>query len=326
MIALSIYYLWQILGVASITGVVIMILLIPINSIVGNKLKYLQIKEMHKKDERIKTISEILSGIKLLKLYAWEASFEAAVQKIRAKELQIIRNNSVVYTYVFLIWNLIPFVITIAAFATFVLIDPDKNKITSNTVFVSITLFNIMRVPLTLFPIMTQKVMQAWVSVIRINDFLNAANLDENVVTRHKDEGIKHLCLTTCNVYCFQSFKDNAIRMENASFEWGSEEMAVKNINLEIAKGTLAAVVGLVGSGKSSLIASILGETVKCQGSVNTDGTMAYVAQQAWIQNATLRVNSIYLTHIQLFVLIHIRLFRTTSCLVDLSIGNSTIR
>lgn len=85
-------------------------------------------------------------------------------------------------------------------------------------------------------------------------------------------------------------YVENALRINDASFAWGTDQITLKNINLRIARGTLAAVVGPVGSGKSSLIASILGETDKCKGSVNTDGTMAYVAQQAWIQNATLRV------------------------------------
>lgn len=85
-----------------------------------------------------------------------------------------------------------------------------------------------------------------------------------------------------------------ALRIENASFTWGEEELVLKNIQMHVRKGEIAAVVGPVGSGKSSLIASILGETEKKSGSVNTDGTMAYVAQQAWIQNATLQVGLIW--------------------------------
>lgn len=84
--------------------------------------------------------------------------------------------------------------------------------------------------------------------------------------------------------------------MENASFTWGEEELVLKNINLHVIKGQIAAVVGPVGCGKSSLISSILGETEKKSGTVNTDGSMAYVAQQAWIQNATLQVSLMNIT------------------------------
>lgn len=85
---------------------------------------------------------------------------------------------------------------------------------------------------------------------------------------------------------------DNAIVIKDATFSWGSEdEMVLKNINLTLENCSLAAVVGTVGSGKSSLFSSILGETEKLSGSINTHGTIAYVAQQAWIQNSTLRVS-----------------------------------
>lgn len=290
-IALCIFFLWEILGVAAITGVIVMILMLPLNGYVANKLKYLQLKQMLKKDERVKSMNEILGGMKVLKLYAWEASFEAAVMKIRTKELQIIRNAAVVNAYVFFIWNMIPFLVTIASFTTFVLVDPEKNQITPNTVFVSLSLFNLLRMPMTMFPIMIQMVMQAWVSVVRINNFLNAENLDENVVTQNRDDG-KILFITNNITSKYKNIDPiaNALQIERASFSWGGKETVLKDINLRVPRGSIAAVVGPVGSGKSSLISSILGETDKFSGTVNTHGTMAYVAQQAWIQNATLRV------------------------------------
>lgn len=193
-IALSLYFLWGILGVASLTGLVVMILMLPLNMYVANKLKYFQIKQMVKKDERVKVMNEILGGMKVLKLYAWEDSFETAVNKIRAKELQIIKNSAIVNAYVFFIWNMIPVVVTIVSFTTFVFVDPENNHITPNAVFVSVSLFNLLRMPMTMFPIMIQMVMQAWVSVVRINDFLNAENLDEFVVSQNKDKGMDNVC------------------------------------------------------------------------------------------------------------------------------------
>lgn len=70
--------------------------------------------------------------------------------------------------------------------------------------------------------------------------------------------------------------------------------MILKNINIRLKKGSLSAVVGSVGSGKSSLISAFLGEMDKNSGRVNTNGSIAYVAQQAWIQNATLRDNILF--------------------------------
>lgn len=82
--------------------------------------------------------------------------------------------------------------------------------------------------------------------------------------------------------------------IENGTFSWGDEEVVLRDINMKIPKGNLVAVVGTVGSGKSSLISSYLGEMEKLAGRVNTVGSIAYVSQQAWIQNATLEDNILF--------------------------------
>lgn len=122
-----------------------------------------------------------------------------------------------------------------------------------------------------MFPMLISFIMQAKVSIDRINKFLNSEDLDSKSITRERS--------------------DNAIQITDASFSWIDESLVLKNVNLIVGRGASAAVVGMVGSGKSSLIASILGETKKIAGSLNIDGSLAFVAQQAWIQNATLKVS-----------------------------------
>lgn len=80
----------------------------------------------------------------------------------------------------------------------------------------------------------------------------------------------------------------------SGTFSWGGEEKTLKNINLSVKKANLTAVVGSVGCGKSSLISALLGEMEKLLGTVNVDGKVAFVPQQAWIQNATLMDNIIF--------------------------------
>ena len=65
----------------------------------------------------------------------------------------------------------------------------------------------------------------------------------------------------------------------------------LKNIDINVKTGQLVGVVGSVGSGKSSLISALLGEMKTVSGMVNTKGKIAYVPQQAWLQNATLQYN-----------------------------------
>ena len=73
-LVLTIYLLWQQLGVSSLAGLAIMFLLVPFNGFVTNRFKNTQIRLMKEKDARAKLVSEVLSGMKVLKLYAWEGA------------------------------------------------------------------------------------------------------------------------------------------------------------------------------------------------------------------------------------------------------------
>lgn len=180
------YFLYDLLGVSAFAGLGTLVLLVPINGFIAGKLKYFQVKQMKKKDERIRTMNEILSGIKVLKLYAWETSFQAGIQKIREKELQIILNAALTNAFVFLMWNMVPFLITLVTFVTFIYVD-DANKMTPNTLFVALALFNVLRNPMTMLPLMVTQVMQSWVAITRINKYLNNEDLDPLSVTRDKN-------------------------------------------------------------------------------------------------------------------------------------------
>lgn len=119
-------------------------------------------------------------------------------------------------------------------------------------------------------PMLLNFLMQSIVAIKRINKFMNAEEISNENVTNKPNE--------------------HALEIENGSFSWGSE-VCLKNINIRVKKGTLTAIVGAVGAGKTSLISALLGEMGKIKGSVNIDGRVAYVSQQAWIQNATLQDN-----------------------------------
>ncbi|KAF6207513.1 hypothetical protein GE061_015959, partial [Apolygus lucorum] len=108
-----------------------------------------------------------------------------------------------------------------------------------------------------------------------INKFMNSEELDPDAVTHNEKE-------------------EDPIIIENGSFKWDEEETTLKNINLRIKPKSLVAVVGVVGSGKSSLVSALLGEMEKTSGRVNVKGEVAYVPQTAWIQNNTLQDNILF--------------------------------
>ncbi|XP_065568544.1 multidrug resistance-associated protein 1-like isoform X2 [Artemia franciscana] len=274
-IALAIYFLYNILGPSVFAGLAVMVLLIPINGFLASKTRTLQVAQMKNKDKRVKLMNEILSGIKVLKLYAWEPSFQNQVEDIRDKEIEVLKKAAYLGAGTSFLWTCAPLLVSLTSFAVFVLSDPN-NILDAQKAFVSLSLFNIMRMPMSILPMMIVAVVQASVSLKRMNKFMNAEELNPDAVTHDPNE-------------------QNPIVVKDGSFSWGVDEKPVlKNISFEVEEGSLVAVVGMVGSGKSSLISAILGEMDKLSGKVNTKGSIAYVPQQAWIQNAILRQNIIF--------------------------------
>ncbi|KAL1463596.1 hypothetical protein WDU94_015336 [Cyamophila willieti] len=255
-----------------------MIILIPVNGYVATRIRNLQIRQMKSKDARVKLMNEVLSGIKVLKLYAWELSFQEQILRIRAKEIKVLKEAAYLNAATSFIWSCAPFLVSLVSFAVYVLSDP-THVLDAKIAFVSLSLFNILRFPLSMLPMLISQLVQASVSIKRINSFLNQEDLDPNAVTHDPEE------------------KDPLV-IENGTFNWdrvktGEEAPppTLKNINLRVKEGQLVAIVGSVGAGKSSLVSALCGEMDKISGRVNTKGTIAFVPQQAWIQNATLRDN-----------------------------------
>ena len=137
--------------------------------------------------------------------------------------------------------------------------------------------FNLVRIPLMLFPVTLREVIKTYVSLKRITNFLNAEELDEDCVSQTTRKS------------------ENAIEVNRCNFSWDkTDKLTLKNISFEVPKGSLTAIVGSVGSGKSSLLSAILGEMEKSAGTIAKEGTIAYVAQQAWIQNLSLKDNILF--------------------------------
>ncbi|CAG7815461.1 unnamed protein product [Allacma fusca] len=124
---------------------------------------------MKKKDERVRLISEIISGIKVLKLNAWEPSFEDRVGKIRKMELGIFRKTAHINALSICLWYTAAGLVSLASFATFVLMD-DSNVLDAQKAFVSLTLFNILQRPMGLLPYIITDVVQ--VSMLSFGDDL----------------------------------------------------------------------------------------------------------------------------------------------------------
>ena len=152
-IGIAIYLLWQQLGVATMAGVSVMIFLIPFNGWITSKWRKSQVGLMRQKDKRSKLINEILSGIKVLKLYGWEPSFSEQVKSVRSLELKQLKKQSVYMSAVTFSLSCAPIFVALFSFVTFTLID-QNNILDASKAFVSLSLFNIIRMPLTFIPLL----------------------------------------------------------------------------------------------------------------------------------------------------------------------------
>lgn len=275
-IFLALFFLWQNLGPSVLAGVAVMVLLIPFNAFIAMKTRTYQVEQMKYKDDRIKLMNEILNGIKVLKLYAWEPSFKEKILQIRQKELHVLRKTAYLSALSTMAWTSAPFLVALTSFAVFVNVD-EKNVLDAEKAFVSLSLFNILRFPLNMLPQVISSIVQASVSLKRLQDFLNHDELDPESVDRKTN--------TT----------EYAVTVVSGKFSWAKRDQVIlDNINVLVPQGSLLAVVGHVGCGKTSLISALLGEMEKLEGQISIRGSVAYVPQQAWIQNATLRDNILF--------------------------------
>ncbi|OWK00863.1 hypothetical protein Celaphus_00016753, partial [Cervus elaphus hippelaphus] len=220
-------------------------------------------------------MSEVITGIRTIKMNAWEKSFIDLITKLRSKEVSKILRSSYLRGM-----NLASFfaVSKIMIFVTFISNVVHENLITASQVFVVVTLFEALRFSSTLYlPMAIEKVSEVIVSIQRIKNFLL---LDE---------------LAQCHPWLPSDDKMIVdVQAFTASWEKASETPTLKGLSFTVRPGELLAVVGPVGAGKSSLLSALLGELPPSQGKVSVHGRIAYVSQQPWVFPGTVRSNILF--------------------------------
>ncbi|RDB25853.1 Oligomycin resistance ATP-dependent permease YOR1 [Hypsizygus marmoreus] len=302
------------LGPSAIAGFGFFILATPVQTIVMKQLFALRMKSMIWTDKRAKLLQELLGGMKVIKFFAWEVPFLARISDYRKREMGYIRslllmraaNNAVAMS--------LPVLASVIAFVTYTLTG---HTLEPAVIFASLTLFNLLRLPLMLLPFSFSAIADAANATSRLYGVFEAELLTETLV---QDDTL-----------------DVALEVKGASFTWDTpppdtssdatskkrksvhgieakleaarkakevEDKAVekaksdeenvfrlRDVDMRVPRGQLVAIVGAVGSGKTSLLQGIIGEMRRTRGSVIFGGSVAYCPQSAWIQNATIREN-----------------------------------
>lgn len=280
-IVLCLVLLHGVLGPSMWAGVAIMVVMIPLNAAIAKYQKKLQKLQMGFKDERSRLISEILNNIKSLKLYGWEQPYLKKLNHVRNdKELKNLRRMGVFLAVSTFLWSFAPFLVSCLTFAVFLLYETDRT-LSTDIVFTSLSLFNLLSFPLAMFPVTITNIVEAQVAISRLSKFLTATELQPDAVQRTHGEG-------------------GSVSIASGTFLWtkasGEEnyKVALLQINLAVGKLLLDCIVGKVGLGKSLIIQAILGDLYRLEGEVRVNGSVAYVLQVPWIMNGTVRENILF--------------------------------
>eukprot|EP00750_Incisomonas_marina_P031430 INCI8140.1.p1 GENE.INCI8140.1~~INCI8140.1.p1 ORF type:complete len:1674 (+),score=297.41 INCI8140.1:503-5524(+) len=303
-IVLALVFLGIQLGWAMLAGIAVMLAMFPLSAAIATKIKSLQQSLMKIKDERIKVTNEVMAGMKIIKLYAWESSFGTKLDDIRAKELSFLTKYMACQLLTRFLWTVVPAATSVATFATYVAMG---NVLRADTAFVALSLFQYLSFPLAMLPRMIAAAMEASISLARVAKFLGKPDVGKvnteadpgNVVVRgvqlYWDSPAPTVDENGGNGGGAQDSTATTTLGESAGTDaLGGKIPLLDGADFSVAAGELCVIIGRTGSGKSGLMSALIGDLPVDKGVVALNGSVAFAAQSPWIQNATVRDNILF--------------------------------
>ena len=324
--------LYNEVGVPGVIGMVVIAIVTPIQSYTGKLSSVFRLQTALRTDERVRLMDEIINGIQVIKLYAWEKSFKKLIYFARDKELKVIKKSSYVRA---LYMTFMLFTTRSALFCTMMSIVVLGDELTASKVFVISSYFAIMSTVMSqMFVRGIAEIAEALVAMKRLQNFLeleekesfdmpkskeklmndfarNGEKIEkENLITSETTLPI-NVALSLKNVSCRwktveESLKAPAKRKnkktkeipkvsENENrFDENDEKFTLSNVSLEVKSGILVGVFGHVGAGKSSLLQAILHELPTEAGSIVTKGKLSFATQEPWVFSGSIRQNILF--------------------------------
>jgi ABC-type multidrug transport system fused ATPase/permease subunit len=277
-------------------GFGVIVLATLVNSVISKFTGRYQKAGMTATDNRMKGTNEVYNAIKFIKVNAWEEYFYDRLDERRETELFNFRRRFISESFsTFSMW-LTPKLILAVTFTIYTLTDHTLDPVTA---FTTQAIFAFLQFTLQNLPSSISQVIEGRLGLTRIEQFLMAEEIDRSFIT--------HQTYDTSN-------DRHAILLENGNFFWDKKderaaendeevaliradplELDLKDIRLDIKKGDFVAFIGDVGSGKSSLLYSLLGEMKfpknRPRPQLKINGKISLVTQKPWIVNATVREN-----------------------------------
>ncbi|MBN3324023.1 ABCC8 protein, partial [Atractosteus spatula] len=300
-IIVGVILLYYLLGISALIGATVIAVLAPVQYFVATRLSQAQKSTLEYSSERLKKTNELLRGIKLLKLYAWEHIFHDSVEETRQKELTSLKAFAL-YTSISIFMNAaIPIAAVLTSLKTFVVhvhLSEDAD-LSPAVAFASLSLFHILVTPLFLLSSVVRSTVKALVSVQKLSEFFSSEEIGEEhdlkaTVPQSSGNHNKYQAVVVnrkrpardeWNSFSSQRHRDTPttderedvyIKITNGYFTWMPDgSPTLSNIDIKIPYGQLTMIVGQVGCGKSSLLLAALGEMQKISGSVYWNSSLS---------------------------------------------------
>ena len=295
-LALTFSFLIKLIGwIPLLAGLAIPALITPVNALASTRYANAQDDLMKIRDKKMAVVTEALQGIRQIKFSAFEENWQRKIMQVRKRELKTQWQVFKFDTILIAIWIAGPVLLAAVALATYAIIH---KTLSPSIAFTTVSVFEALEMTLAVIPQMITEYLDSKISATRIEKYLDSAEREQSVIAG--------------STICFRK----------ATVAWPAEDdgtdedkFRLRDLDLEFPTNELSVVSGRTGSGKSLLLASILGEADILSGTIQVprgppqserfdeqahpnnwylEGALAFVAQIPWIENATIKDNIIF--------------------------------
>nr|CAH7746327.1 unnamed protein product [Callosobruchus chinensis] len=297
-VAVGTYMLYREMQVAALIGIAFLVAIVPLQIYLAKKNSVLRLKTALRTDERVRLMNEILSGMQVIKMYCWEKPFADVVAFARRQEMKVIRSHSCLLAF---LYSFESFVSRTAIFITILAYVFQGKYITAEKVFAITVIYNALKTVITiLFSLSLSSIAEVHVSITRVQEILSLEeNGEEDPLDisekGKKDKASNGVTHTKLNVIKRED-EPPKIELEKVCASWledGTED-TLCNISLEVSPRQLVAIVGPVGSGKSSILSLLLNEMPLKSGKMDVVGEISFCSQEPWLFCDTVRNNILF--------------------------------